>query len=93
MPGNLGFFGRVDYEHRGSQSFAPNADDGLANTVRGALNLVGLRAGIEDRDGRWQLTGSVDNLTDEVYNSEFVLGGFAHIAPPRTWRIDLRYNF
>ena len=93
VPGNLGFFGRVDYEHRGSQSFAPNADDGLANTVRGALNLVGLRAGIEDLDGRWQLTGTVDILTDQVFNSEFVLGGFAHIAPPRTWRIDFRYNF
>lgn len=93
VPGNLGFFGRVDYEFRGSQSFAPNGDDNLANTIRDPLNLIGLRAGIEDLDGRWSLTGSVDNLTDEVYNSEFVLGGFAHIAPPRVWRIDLRYNF
>ena len=108
MPGNLGFFGRVDYEHRGSQSFAPNGDqfvpatvdamgdpvpEIINNTIRGSLDLVGIRAGLEDLDGKWTLTGSVDNLTDEEYNSEFVLGGFAHIASPRVWRIDFRYNF
>jgi len=52
-----------------------------------------VRFGLEDIEGRWSLTGSVVNLTDVVYNSEYVAGGFAHPAPPRVWNIDLRYNF
>ena len=41
----------------------------------------------------WSLIGSVENAFDKRYNSEYVLGGFAHAAPPRVWRLDLRYNF
>ncbi|MBB4212346.1 iron complex outermembrane receptor protein [Rhodothalassium salexigens DSM 2132] len=81
-------FARTDYERRGEQYWSPeNA------TPRSAINLVNLRAGVETADGHWALTGSVENLTDTVYNSEYVLGGFAHAALPRVWRFDLRYNF
>ena len=84
----LGLFGRADYERRGEQFWDPEN-----TTSRSALNLLNLRAGIEDNDGGWALTASIDNVTDEVYNSEWVLGGFAHAGLPRVWRLDLRMNF
>ena len=79
---------RVDYEARGAQFWDPEN-----TTVRSALNLVNARIGIEDADGKWSVTGSVRNLTDELYNSEWVLGGFAHPGQPRTWHLDVKMNF
>ena len=73
---------------RGQQFWDPEN-----STDRSAIELLGLRAGIEDNDGKWSLIGSIANATDEVYNSEFVTGGFAHAAPPRQYKVDLRYNF
>ena len=88
----LGILARVDYERRGEQTFDPDA-----TTTRDAVDLVHLRAGFEGGDGAWSATVSVNNLFDELYNSEIVtspgFGGFAHAAPPRIWRVDLRYNF
>ncbi len=80
-------FGRIDYERRGPQFWDPDN-----STERDALNLVNLRVGIEGGE-RWSFIGSIENLTDEEYNSELVLGGFAHAAQPRIWRLDLRVNF
>lgn len=85
---NIGLFMRVDYERRGRQFWDPEN-----TTERSAINLVNARLGIEDNDGAWSLTGSVSNLFDEVYNSEWVLGGFAHAGQPDIWRLDFRYNF
>jgi len=85
---SIGLFMRVDYERRGSQFWDPEN-----STSRSALDLVNIRAGFEDPEGRWSVLASVNNLTDEVYNSEWVLGGFAHAGQPRLWRLDLRYNF
>ncbi|WP_417452103.1 hypothetical protein, partial [Kordiimonas sp.] len=67
--------------------------DPKTSTQRSALDLVNLRFGLEDPEGVWALTGTVINATDEVYNSEWVVGGFSHAAQPRTWHVDLRYNF
>lgn len=85
---NLGLMARVDYERRGKQYWDPEN-----STARSALNLVNVRAGVEDNNGKWSLMGSIQNLTDEEYNSEWVLGGFAHAGQPRIWRVDLRVNF
>jgi len=85
---NVGLFGRVDYERRGRQFWDPQN-----STARAALNLLNLRAGIEGLGGDWSLTASLDNATDEIYNSEFVVAGFAHAGVPRVWRVDLRVNF
>ena len=41
----------------------------------------------------WTLIGSLNNAFDEVCNSDFVQGGFAHAAEPRVWKVDFRYNF
>ena len=84
----LGLFARADYRRLGRQFWDPEN-----TTARSNVSLADFRLGLEDPDGRWTLTGSVENAFDEVYNSEYVLGGFAHAAPPRVWRLDLRYNF
>lgn len=84
----LAFMIRADYELRGKQYWDPEN-----TTARSAIDIVNLRVGLEDPDRTWSITGSVENLTDTVYNSEYVSGGFAHPAPPRIWRVDLRYNF
>lgn len=88
ITGNMGLLARVDYERRGAQFWDPEN-----STARSALNLLNLRLGIEDADGVWSLTGTVNNVTDVVYNSEWVGGGFSHPAPPRMWHLDFRYNF
>ena len=85
---NVGLFLRADYENRGRQFWDPEN-----STDRSSFELLGLRAGFEDNDGAWSLIGSISNATDEEYNSEFVAGGFAHAAPPRQYKVDLRYNF
>lgn len=85
ITGQLGLFGRIDYERRGEQFWDPEN-----STARSAIDLVNLRLGVEA--DRWSLIGAVDNATNTVYNSEWVLGGFPHVAPPRTWRVDLRIN-
>ena len=85
---NLGLFLRADYEVRGRQFWDPEN-----STDRSSIELLGVRAGIEDNDGKWSLIGSIANATDEVYNSEWVAGGFAHSGAPRQYKVDLRYNF
>jgi iron complex outermembrane receptor protein len=81
-------FTRVDYEMRGEQYW-----DVLNSTERDALHLVHLRLGVNDNQGKWSLTGQVNNLTDEIYNSEWVAGGFSAAAPGRIWNLKFRYNF
>lgn len=85
---DIGFIARIDYERRGAQFWDPEN-----STDRSALNLVNARIGIEAIDGKWSLTAASKNLTDKEYNSEWVLGGFAHPAAPRTWHVDFKYNF
>lgn len=84
----LGFVARADYERRGSQFWDPEN-----STDRSALNLLNLRVALEGGDGRWSVSGTVDNATDEIYNSEYVAVGFSAAAPGRIWGIDYRYNF
>ena len=88
LSSQIGLFFRADYELRGEQFWDPEN-----TTERSSLSLLNVRGGIESNDGVWSLVASGDNLTDEVYNSEWVLGGFAHAGLPRVWRVDLRYNF
>lgn len=88
ITGDIGLVARVDYERRGAQFWDPEN-----STARSALDLVNARIGIEDTDGKWSVTGSVRNLTDKAYNSEWVLGGFSHPAIPRTWHLDVKVNF
>lgn len=84
----LDLFARADYRRLGKQYWDPEN-----TTARSNVDLADFRLGVEDSTGAWSLIGSVENAFDKRYNSEYVLGGFAHAAAPRVWRIDLRYNF
>ncbi len=85
---SLELFARADYERRGEQFW-----DVENSTARDALSLVNARIGVEAENGKWDVTGSVYNLSDEIYNSEWVAGGFSARAPGRIWNVKLRYNF
>lgn len=84
----LDLVARLDYEHRGEQFWAPEN-----NFPRSPLDLINARIAISDAEGAWELAGEVNNLTDEEYNSEFVIPAFSHKANPRVVRVELRYNF
>lgn len=79
---------RVDFVSKGKQYWDPEN-----SAPRDTVNLVNLRIALESANDRWVVSGGVDNATDEEYNAEFVLGGFAQPARPRVWSADLRYNF
>jgi len=79
---------RADFVVKGAQYWDPENSG-----ARSAVELLNLRAGLEDAHGKWSVTGSVNNATNKKYNAEFVLGGFAQPAPPREWMAEVRYNF
>lgn len=85
---NLALFSRADVEHHGKQYWDPEN-----STARSGYELANVRLGVEDPDGKWSLIGSIENLFDKKYNSEWVLGGFAHPGMPRTWSVDLNFKF
>jgi iron complex outermembrane receptor protein len=84
----LGLFLRGDVEHHGKQYWDPEN-----TTARSGFNLVNFRAGFEDPEGKWSLIASLDNAFDKKYNSEWVLGGFAHPGQPRAWVVDAKFRF
>ncbi len=81
-------FARLDLERRGPQFW-----DHLNSTERSALNLVNFRVGAVSSGDEWSISLWGKNLTDEEYNSEWVLGGFGHRALPRTYGLEIRRNF
>jgi iron complex outermembrane receptor protein len=85
---SLNLFVRGDYERRGEQYWDP-----VNSTARDALDFINARLGVRASDDRWELVASGQNLSDEIYNSEWVAGGFSARAPGRIWRVKYRYNF
>lgn len=79
---------RLDYERRGKQYW-----DTANSSARSPVDLVNLRLGLESEDNLWSVTAWARNLTDEEYNAEYVIGGIAQIAPPRTYGLDLTIRF
>lgn len=79
---------RLDYERRGEQYW-----DTANSTSRSPLDLVNMRAGVESISGGWSLMAWARNLTDEEYNAEYVIGGIAQIARPRTYGIEFTKRF
>jgi iron complex outermembrane receptor protein len=84
----LNLFARGDYRRLGKQYWDPENSSARSN-----VDLVDFRLGIEAPRRGLSLIGSVENAFDKRYNSEYVAVGFAHAAPPRVWRVDLRYDF
>jgi len=79
---------RVDYRRLGEQYW-----DTLNSTARPALNLVDARVILQSTSGLWSLTFWGRNLSDKIYNTDWVSGGFAHPSQPRSYGADLRFNF
>ena len=86
VAGTLNVLVRGDYERRGRQFWDPDN-----STAREAVSLVNVRAGLEGE--RWSLIAWSKNLLDEKYLAEYVLGGFVHLAEPRSYGFELTYNF
>ncbi|MCP9319567.1 TonB-dependent receptor [Acetobacter persici] len=85
---NFGGFGRFDVEVHGKQYWDPEN-----STARDSFNLYNLQIGLEGKNHKWSATFFVNNLLDTKYNSEFVSGGFAYPATPRTLGGQLVYNY
>jgi iron complex outermembrane receptor protein len=88
LSSDLNLFTRADYRRLGKQYWDPEN-----TTARSNIDLADFRLGVELPKRGLSLIGSVQNAFDKRYNSEYVLGGFAHPAAPRIWRVDLRYDF
>lgn len=85
---NVEGFIRVDLERRGEQFWETSN-----LTSRDSLDLVNLRFGARSNEGDWSLMAWVRNATDEIYNAEFVAGGIASRALPRTYGVDFTKSF
>src|SRR5579863_4281014 len=90
LGGGLDLMLRGDYTGLGPQYWDVQND-----TARHAVNLLGLRAELDGAvgNGTWSLALSADNVTDAVYNAEFVQGGYVAPAQPRVFRVEGRYTF
>lgn len=84
----LNLFSRVQYQRLGLQYWDPEN-----STARSPVNLVSARLGVESNDGHWSVIGTMNNALDKRYNAEWVGGGFATLAPPRTWIVEATYKF
>ncbi|MFQ5690870.1 MAG: TonB-dependent receptor [Gemmatimonadota bacterium] len=85
LSSDFGILARIDYERRGKMAWTA-----INETPRDPIDLVNLQGGLEF--GKWTARLIYENVTDEVYNSEFVKGGFAWPAPPDRWRLELKTN-
>jgi iron complex outermembrane recepter protein len=88
LAGSMALLTRADFISKGKQYWDPEN-----SAPRDTVNLLNLRVGLEDAQGKWALTAMLANATDTKYNAEFVLGGFTQPATPRVWTADFRYNF
>jgi len=88
ISGGMNVVLRGDVVMKGRQFWDPEN-----SAARSDITLLNLRAGLEDSKGKWSTTLSVNNATDQLYNAEWVAGGFAAPALPRVVRLDARYNF
>ena len=79
---------RLDWNRSGKQYW-----DTANSSARDDVDLVNLRIGLSSLKNGWDITAWGRNLTDEEYNAEFVSGGIAQLATPRTYGIDLSYEF
>jgi len=84
----LGLFTRGEIEYHGKQYWDPED-----STPRNAFTLINLQAGIEKLGGPWSVVAFVKNLTDKAYNAEYVDGGFAQPAEPRTYGVEVKASF
>ncbi|MDX9999177.1 MAG: TonB-dependent receptor [Phenylobacterium sp.] len=99
-------FGRAEMTYTSEYALHPTLTVGA---LQDEVTLVNLRAGIQDRDGGWQVAAWVRNATDESYYSQstiqplnaYVSGGgtaaargfIGWYAPPRTMGVEVTLTF
>lgn len=88
LTGDLGLFSRLEMEHHGKQFWDPDN-----STARNAFQLVNGQLGIEGPAKRWTVTGYVRNAFNKRYNAEYVNGGFAMPAEPRSYGVEVKGRF
>jgi iron complex outermembrane receptor protein len=90
--GNLAL--QVDGYYNGDQ-YLEVTNGGAAR--QDAYNVVNARATWTSDDDRWEVTGYVRNLNDEVYKQYAldlgILGGTVYYAPPRWSGLNIAYNW
>jgi iron complex outermembrane receptor protein len=79
---------RVDYRRTGAQYWDPGD-----TTARQPIGLLGARVTFSPHDDLWSLSFWGKNLRNQKYLAEYVLGGYAYRAEPRTFGVDFRWNF
>jgi len=77
----------IDAERRGKQYW-----DTSNTTARNNFVLINSRIGFNSDNGNWSVNLWAKNLTDKKYNAEWVLGGFAQPAMPRSFGIEVRWT-
>lgn len=77
---------RVDFQQFGRTWWEP-----YNLTSRDPVSLVNARLGIESDN--WKVTAWGKNLGDKAYNAEFSPGGFLFRAQPRTFGLEVLYEF
>jgi iron complex outermembrane receptor protein len=89
---------RVDYSYQSRTFFDANNTVEIAQMD--AANVLNVSVSLEPADGKWRLTGGINNATDELYptggNSSLTTGsGYAEIAyaRPREYFANFSYNF
>ena len=87
---------RLDYQYQSKSFFTPFNRDLSAQE---AFNLVNARMAIQQFEKNWRLAFFVKNLFDETYFLNILESGVeagkpeGFLAPPRTWGVQLAYEF
>lgn len=88
----------LQLDGRGRDSFTNDPVDNPASVV-GSYAVANARAYLLDADDKWEVSVSVQNLTDKEYDTSiFIISGlgpmrYGFFGPPRWWSADVTYRF
>ena len=88
----------LQLDGRARDEFTNDPADNPASTVDGYA-VLNARAYLLDKDDNWEVSASVQNLTDKEYETSiFLIPGLGNMrygffGPPRWWSVDVTYRF